>query len=174
MNEVYRRRPAPRDWPMPADIVTRQIDVTTNMLATPYCPPSVVTSEFYIPGTEPIQPCDVHVGPGLYPDTSGAYPPAATYPVSPYPIGGPPRPGTTDSTRGLPPGRGVVVPGGVAPIRPGRAQSTDTSRRARDSAIFLLPRRDNTRKIDTTSARRPRPPRPDTMPSTRNEPLDLR
>src|SRR6185369_3590363 len=28
MNEVYRRRPAPRDWPMPADIVQRQVDVT--------------------------------------------------------------------------------------------------------------------------------------------------
>ena len=42
MNENYRRKPAPRDWPMPPDIVTRQIDVTTNMLATPYCPSTVV------------------------------------------------------------------------------------------------------------------------------------
>src|SRR5471030_2346690 len=31
MNEVYKRKPAPKDWPMPGDIVTRQIDITTNM-----------------------------------------------------------------------------------------------------------------------------------------------
>jgi hypothetical protein len=55
---------------MPINIVTRQIDVTTNMLATPYCPPNVVANEFYIPGTDPLLPCDVHNG-YLYPDTSG-------------------------------------------------------------------------------------------------------
>jgi hypothetical protein len=40
------------------------------MLATPYCPPAVVTTEFFIPGTDPVLPCDVHTG-SLYPDTSG-------------------------------------------------------------------------------------------------------
>jgi len=171
MNEVYRRRPAPRDWPMPADIVTRQIDVTTNMLATPYCPPSVVASEFYIPGTDPIQQCDVHVGPGLYPDTSGAavYPPGSTYPVSPYPIGGPPRSGVPDTSRVRQPGTSVIVPGTTPPVRPGRAPASDTSRRMRDSTIFQLPRRDTTRKTDTTSTRPPKPPRPDTMPRTRDD-----
>ena len=57
-----QRKPAPRDWPMPPDIVTRQIDVSTNMLATPYCPPTVVGNEFFIPGTDPVLPCDVHNG----------------------------------------------------------------------------------------------------------------
>ena len=171
MNEVYRRRPAPRDWPMPADIVTRQIDVTTNMLATQYCPPSVVANEFYIPGTDPIQPCDVHVAPGLYPDTSGAsaYPPVSPYPVSPYPTGGPPRSGTPDTNRTRQPGTTVIVPGAATPIRPGRGLPGDTSRRARDSAIFQLPRRDTTRKTDTTSIRPPKPPRPDTMPTRRDD-----
>ena len=165
MNEVYRRRPAPRDWPMPSDIVTRQIDITTNMLATQYCPPSVVTSEFYIPGTDPIEPCDVHVGPGLYPDTSGAatYPPGSTYPV-PYPVSGVP-----DTSRARQPGTGTVIPGTATPIRPGRGVPGDTSRRARDSTIFQLPRRDTTRRTDTTSRRPPKPPRPDTMPASRDD-----
>ena len=171
MNEVYRRRPAPRDWPMPADIVTRQIDVTTNMLATEYCPPSVVANEFYILGTDPIQPCDVHVAPALYPDTSGAaaYPPVSPYPVSPYPPGGPPRTGMPDTSRARQPGTTVIVPGTATPIRPGRGLPGDTSRRARDSAIFQLPRRDTTRKTDTSSVRPPKPPRPDTMPTRRDD-----
>ena len=54
MNEVYKRKPAPRDWPMPPNIITQQIDVTTNMLATAYCPANVVGREFFIPGTDPI------------------------------------------------------------------------------------------------------------------------
>jgi penicillin-binding protein 1A len=167
MNEVYRRRSAPRDWPMPADIVTRQIDVTTNMLATAYCPPAVVANEFYIPGTDPIQPCDVHVAPALYPDTSGGvYPPTSAYPASPYPPGGMP---DTSRMRQPPGGTGSVVPGTAQPIRPGRTQPVDTSRRMRDSTIFQLPRRDTTRKPDTASVRPPKPPRPDTMPHTRDD-----
>jgi penicillin-binding protein 1A len=70
MNEAYKRKPAPRDWPMPRDLVSRQIDNSTNMLATAYCPPNVVTNEFFIPGTDPVLPCDVHTS-YLYPDTSG-------------------------------------------------------------------------------------------------------
>ena len=71
MNETYRRKPGPRDWPMPPSIVTRQIDGTTNMLATPYCPSTVVGNEFFILGTDPVLPCDVHTTSTLYPDTSG-------------------------------------------------------------------------------------------------------
>ena len=47
---LSRKRPAPRDWPMPADIVTRQIDVSTNMLATPYCPRDVGDERILHPG----------------------------------------------------------------------------------------------------------------------------
>jgi len=171
MNEVYRRRPAPPDWPMPADIITRTVDLSTNMLATPYCPRNLVGTEFYIPGTDPVEQCTVHMGGQLYPDTSvgGAYPPPATYPASPYPIGGPPR-GAADTMR-PPGGTTVVIPGNAAPIRPGRAQPGDTSRRFRDSAIFALPRRDtmsvrppsgdSLRRPDSTKVRPRRPP-PDT------------
>lgn len=143
MNEVYRRKPAPRDWPMPPDILVRQVDVSTNMLATPYCPPEVIGNEFYIPGTDPVQTCSVHLAPGLYPDTAGgAYPPIDTNRTN------------------------VVVPGAVSPIRPGRGQPVDTSRRFRDSAIFSLPSRDSLKKPprdslrppDTSLARPPRPP----------------
>jgi penicillin-binding protein 1A len=150
MNEVYRRKPAPRDWPMPADIVVKQVDVSTNMLATPYCPREVVANEFYIPGTDPVQQCTVHGGAGLYPDTAGvgASAPPGTYPASPYPIGGPP---SADSLRRL------------------RRAGADTSRRFRDSAIFALPSRDSLAKLRARSdslrradSLRARPPKPDT------------
>lgn len=156
MNEVYRRKPAPRDWPMPPDIVIRQVDVSTNMLATSYCPPEVVANEFYIPGTDPVQPCSVHLGPGLYPDTSGvvgAYPPNADSLRRPRTGAG------VDTTR-----TNVVIPGTASPIRPGRGQPVDTSRRFRDSAIFALPSRDSLKKPPRdslrpdTSRRPPRPP----------------
>jgi penicillin-binding protein 1A len=166
MNEVYRRRPAPRDWAMPPDIVQRQVDISTNMLATPYCPPSVVVNEYFIPGTDPVMQCDVHTG-ALYPDTSGV---GAVYPRTDSlgrPIPTPP-PGT-------PPG--VVPPPGVGGTRPTRP-GADTSRRYRDSTIFSLPSRDSTRRpdslrIDSMRAKldslrrrdtsRVRPPRPDTL-----------
>jgi hypothetical protein len=131
--------------------VTRQIDVSTNMLLTQYCPRNLAGSEFYIPGTDPVEQCNVHTGPGLYPDTTGV---GALYPT------------TVDTTR---PGTGVVVPGAVAPIQRGRSQ-LDTSRRFRDSALFALPPRprDTLRPPDTTRIR-PRPdttrPRPDTTRS---------
>ena len=168
MTEVYKKKPAPPDWPMPGDIVTRQIDVTTNMLATPYCPREDVGSEFFIPGTDPIQQCDVHM-PGYLPDTvgTGALYPPGTYPPptagAPYPV---PR---VDSTR---PGTGVVVPGSPSSIQRSR-QPVDTSRRLRDSAIFALPPRDTSTfrvthpppdasRTDSARAR----PRPDSIRST--------
>jgi Membrane carboxypeptidase/penicillin-binding protein len=85
MTEVYRRRPAPPDWPRPQAIITREIDFTTGLLQTPYCPRDVVGTEFYIPGTEPTHECDKHLGyqtPGY--DSLGmaippAYPPPAGY-----------------------------------------------------------------------------------------------
>jgi penicillin-binding protein 1A len=132
MNEVYRRKPAPRDWPMPADIVTKQVDVSTNMLATPYCPREVVASEFYIPGTDPVQECTVHAAGGLYPDTSG--------------VGGTVPPPLPDSGRRPP--TTVTVPGAASPIRPSRTPPpTDTSRRLRDTSLFALPSRDSLARL---------------------------
>jgi penicillin-binding protein 1A len=157
MNEVYHRKPAPRDWPMPADIVTRQIDFTTNMLATAYCPRAAVGNEFFIAGTDPITTCTAHTGSTLYPDTSGlgGYP---SYPPGTYPPGAPPgstyaRPNSTYVPPRLPPGAidttrpSVVVPGRVPRPR------IDSTRRYQDTSIFVIPRRDTMgrgiRPIDT-------------------------
>jgi len=60
MTEVYRRRPAPPDWPRPEGITTREIDRTTGELANPYCPVDSVATEYFIMGTEPIQECTTH------------------------------------------------------------------------------------------------------------------
>ncbi len=73
MTEVYRRRPAPPDWPRPASVIMREVDITTGLLQTPYCPRESVRSDFFIPGTEPTMSCDRHMGyPGVSPvDTLG-------------------------------------------------------------------------------------------------------
>ena len=131
MNDVYRRRPAPRDWPAPPGLITRQIDVTTNLLATPYCPSTLTGNEWFIIGTDPFSPCDTHNSPALLPDTSGVA--GSTYPTGVYPAT-PTGVVVPDSMRPT-----IVVPGaasGIQPVRP------DTSRRLRDSAIFALPPRD--------------------------------
>jgi penicillin-binding protein 1A len=60
MTEVYRRKPAPPDWPRPEGITTREIDRTTGQLVNPYCPIDVRMTEYFIAGTEPIQECTVH------------------------------------------------------------------------------------------------------------------
>jgi penicillin-binding protein 1A len=60
MTEVYRRKPAPPDWPRPEGITTREIDRTTGQLVNPYCPIDVRMTEYFITGTEPIQECTVH------------------------------------------------------------------------------------------------------------------
>jgi penicillin-binding protein 1A len=177
MNEVYRRKPSPPDWPMPANIIQRQIDVTTNELATPYCPLSVVGTEYFIPGTDPMYPCSVHTQYNLYPDTLGVYPPGN------YPPGYPPRPTDTtyrpgsgtyypstprpDSVRAIPRNLDSLV--WTAPPRP------DTGRRTifpRDTVTRRI-RPDTLTRLDTF-IRRPRPdtlrvrpdtirPRPDTI-----------
>ena len=80
MTEVYRRKPPPPDWPKPISIVTREIDISSGLLQTPYCPRSLVTSEFYISGTEPTRDCDKHLAygtPGYAPiDTFSTIPPS--------------------------------------------------------------------------------------------------
>ncbi|HET9425714.1 MAG TPA: PBP1A family penicillin-binding protein [Gemmatimonadaceae bacterium] len=175
MNEVYRRRPSPPDWPMPSGIIQKSIDVTTNEAASPYCPANVIANEYFIPGTDPVYPCSVHTQFGLYPDTLGAYPPGS-YPPSTYPGYTPPPIDTSYRT------------GGRA-TRPRDSMAT----RNLDSLVWTIPRRDTARSTvfprDTTSRRirpdtlvkpdtlirRPRPdtirPRPDT---TRPRPDTIR
>lgn len=61
MKEVYERRPAPPDWERPELLITREVDNTTGYLATEFCPPESRYFEWYMPGTEPTEPCPVHV-----------------------------------------------------------------------------------------------------------------
>jgi penicillin-binding protein 1A len=86
MTEVYRRKPAPPDWPRPEGITTREIDRTTGQLANPYCPPDVVMTEYFLAGTEPIQECTTH---------------------SPFNMG---QPFDTTARPGVPPGTKPVTP----------------------------------------------------------------
>jgi penicillin-binding protein 1A len=107
MSEVYRRKPAPPDWPRPIGIITRDIDVSTGMLQTPYCPRDLIRTEFYIPGTEPTLECSKHLGPD-YLDTLGRAPaPPDTFsriPVpAPLPPPPPPSPTVFDTTQRLRP-----------------------------------------------------------------------
>lgn len=56
MMDVYKRKPAPPDWPRPDGIVVRDIDGATGMLANMTCRDKV-TSEFFIFGNEPRLTC---------------------------------------------------------------------------------------------------------------------
>jgi len=56
MTEVYRRKPAPPDWPRPEGIIPRDIDRTSGLLANAMCPDEVAT-EYFIIGTEPVEEC---------------------------------------------------------------------------------------------------------------------
>jgi penicillin-binding protein 1A len=72
MTEVYRRKPAPPDWPRPASVITREVDIGTGLLQSPYCPRELVRTDFFIPGTEPTLTCDQHLG---YPAVDTVYRP---------------------------------------------------------------------------------------------------
>src|SRR5947209_6959873 len=62
MNQVYKRKPAPPDWPRPSGLVTQSIDITSNTLWTQGCA-GVQATEYFIPGTEPSQTCAVVLQP---------------------------------------------------------------------------------------------------------------
>ena len=72
MTEVYRRKPAPPDWPKPEGLVAREVDRTNGLLKNPFCPPEVVYTEYYLPGTEPVRECDVHSPFNLPSDSTAA------------------------------------------------------------------------------------------------------
>jgi penicillin-binding protein 1A len=126
MTEAYSRKPAPPDWPRPAGIVAKTVDLLTNTEWVPGCP-GVQWTEYFISGTEPTIPCNMM--PGLYPDTSGysAYPPGSVPPASAYPTT-PNSPGyprdTTLSNLGPSPLGGRVVPGTTPMPRPATPRDT--------------------------------------------------
>lgn len=146
MTEVYRRKPAPPDWPRPPSIITRDIDVSTGMLQTPYCPRDLIRTEFYIPGTEPMVECDKHFGYGSpgYIDTLGRAPdtfsqiPAPLPPPAPSPIRV--APGATPVPRAAPPRADTSHPHTVF----------DTSSRLRPRPPAPAPKRDSIR-LDSLS-----------------------
>jgi penicillin-binding protein 1A len=67
MTEVYRRKPPPPDWPRPAGIVTRTVDLLSNTLWTRDCP-GIEATESFITGTEPTISCGLM--PGMTVDTA--------------------------------------------------------------------------------------------------------
>ena len=50
------------DWKRPEDVIDRQIDPQSGMLATPYCPQT--KEEIFVSGTEPTSVCPLHAGSG--------------------------------------------------------------------------------------------------------------
>ncbi len=133
MLEVYRRKPKPPDWPRPSGIITRDIDVTTGMLQTPYCPRELIGVEFFIPGTEPTRECDKHYSGSTYgtPDYTNPLPPVDTFLRPPPPV-----------TRNSPTQNQTRVIPGAVPV----------PSRARDSARFRPnPRPDTTRSQSADS-----------------------
>jgi penicillin-binding protein 1A len=99
MNEAYQRRPAPPDWPRPDAIITRNIDWTTGLLASPACPDTTTVTEYFIPGTEPVRECDARSIFAL-PGGSGAQ--RGTSPGQPGADLSVPAPVKRDTTRPIP------------------------------------------------------------------------
>jgi penicillin-binding protein 1A len=56
MLDVYKRKPAPPDWPRPDGIVVREIDASTGLLANSSCR-GPITAEYFVVGTEPRLSC---------------------------------------------------------------------------------------------------------------------
>jgi penicillin-binding protein 1A len=139
MNEVYRRKPAPPDWPRPEGIVTREIDPASGLLSGPGC--SGTVTEYFIAGTDPTQQCmPGSATPGVGADTAFGAP---TYPPAPVPR--PSSPADTGFVRprptGLPPDA-IIIPGATPIPRASRPSRTprDSSRAGRDTVnAFSLP-----------------------------------
>jgi penicillin-binding protein 1A len=56
MQDVYKRKPAPPDWPRPDGIVAREIDAATGLLANSSCRGPILV-EYFVLGTEPRLSC---------------------------------------------------------------------------------------------------------------------
>ena len=132
MREVYRRKPAPQDWPRPSGIQVRLIDPATGLLAGAGCSGSV--SEYFLQGTEPTTSCSTIAAPpvtGATPgsgiDTSFGFPPATVPQRILDSI-------SASRARNAPPGS-VVIPGATPMPRASRPTrpTGDTTRARRDS-----------------------------------------
>jgi len=131
MREVYRRKPAPPDWPRPDGIVVRQIDPASGMLAGPGCAGAV--TEYFVSGTDPIQTC--------FPQGYG--PPGSGIPGSPGidtsfgfpPIGAPSQPLPPDSGAPARSAPGAMIVPGATPM-PRRTSPRRDTLRAPPSDVF--------------------------------------
>ncbi len=150
MREVYRRKPAPPDWPRPDGIVMREVDLASGMLAGPGCPG---VTEYFIAGTDPMQVC---IPPAYIPTDSAGVRMDTTYGLPPGQSVPPTRPVVPDSGRPIldstvfsrtrvTPGAMVTpgatpIPRATRPMRTTPARDTsrlfgDTTRIRRDSSI---------------------------------------
>jgi penicillin-binding protein 1A len=144
MTEIYRRKPIPPDWPKPTSIVTREIDFSSGLLQTPYCPRNLVGSEFYISGTEPTRDCDKH---GPYSQQFGA----PQIDTGPLPLNPPvPSGGNRNPVNVTPP-----------PLQPGYEP---VPTRNRTPTVFDTTRRDSLRRPTVFDTTRRRPTRRDSTP----------
>jgi penicillin-binding protein 1A len=91
MREVYMHRAPPSDWTRPDDIVTRIIDSRSGLLYAPACADGLIVTEFYVPGTEPVNECGT--APAYIVGASQPQMPPGT-PGTPGAPGGPNTPGT--------------------------------------------------------------------------------
>jgi penicillin-binding protein 1A len=60
MQRVYQSRPIPEPWERPGGLVYRTVDKLSGKLRTEYCPLDAIYTEVYLPGTEPVEECDLH------------------------------------------------------------------------------------------------------------------
>jgi penicillin-binding protein 1A len=56
----YTRHPAPARWAPPLDVVPVEIDRRSGKLATESCPGELVTTDYFLVGTEPGESCPIH------------------------------------------------------------------------------------------------------------------
>ncbi|HJP86208.1 MAG TPA: hypothetical protein VJ852_09475, partial [Gemmatimonadaceae bacterium] len=125
-------------------IVTREIDFSSGLLQTPYCPRNLVGSEFYISGTEPTRDCDKH-GPysqfGIPQIDTGPIP--LTPPIQPSPS-------TRTPVNVTPP-----------PLQPGYEPVPSGNQRRSPTVFDTATRRDTARRPTIFDTTRRRPPRRD-------------
>jgi membrane carboxypeptidase/penicillin-binding protein len=57
--------PIPEAWPILPGLIVRQVDNRTGLLASRWCPADSAYTEYYIPGTEPKEFCDM-TGIGIF------------------------------------------------------------------------------------------------------------
>lgn len=60
MASYYKDHASPPGWAPPATLVAAQIDRETGMLATGNCPTEHLATEYFLPGTEPVEYCPHH------------------------------------------------------------------------------------------------------------------